>query len=1018
MERFQQKRSRDRERHSRGYASKITNLADQKSGSNLVLMERARGGNRLIRNRRDSPKLASDSSSCSSGTTYEDLFASDLRRSSSKLAGGTPMKKLLAEELSKEMESLRRPPSVIARLMGFDGMPPQQPVHKHQKRFSENYLQRTASIGLQGNSSCYVSHSFGKNVREQQEFKDVFEDLEASKAERQGTTNSKLTEAEVAFIRQKFMDAKRLSTDEKLQHSKEFHDALEVLDSNKDLLLKFLQEPDSLFTKHIHDMQGVPPHSGLGHKSVLKSSNNPKCENIDIWWKSERKTERMDVTDSLLKHDNGIVSHSHSKHGIHNSHKNSKSGLGGKDEICLLPTRIVVLKPNLGKAQNAARSVSSPSSSEGFQSGHRKHKEITSSQNRVLFAEVRERKTSSNNVELLRHRSRGSREIANEITRNMRHNVSSGFVKVSRSGIRGYAGDESSCYTSGNDSAKESDVGRQTSRNVFGLKDRYSPSSSYSTESSVSREAKKRLSERWKMTHRFQEVGLVSRGSTLGEMLAKPDREMRPMSFDSLIGEDGAGDRFARNDGGSRRSSPLGISSRDGWKDVLSGTLPRSKSLPASSTAFGSPKASIRQGAFGNDRCLMPKEAINQGTSKSRRRNSNQKDSSFSRNPIYGSKESQSSLWEDRVSNNIVEEIQISLDVPGNNLQEKDVSEKPMVHEPSAGSGANTTLVPDIVAKSEPTDVSMSSETPEELLPEPTTCVLLVKNGDPSAHDPYDSIPQETSNGRPVEVSVPSPRAVTEPESPASCKEADNPSPVSVLEPPFVEEISSDSECFDKVSSDLQGLRIQLQLLKLESSEAYTEGLGMIVSSDEDTGEGSIGLPAEKEELMGVFRAKENRDLSYLFDVLVDSGFHGANLENALATWYSLECPVSLLVFETLEKKYGEQISWTRSARKLLFDRINSGLMEILRLCMDPHPWVKPERKKISPRQCTEALEEELWNLLDSRGKEASEGSSEKVVIREMKWLELGDEIDVIGREIERLLTDEVISEAVSMLGV
>ena len=52
-------------------------------------------------------------------------------------------------------------------------------------------------------------------------------------------------EKKMALVRQKFMEAKRLSTDERLRQSKEFQDALEVLSSNKDLLLKILQEPNT-----------------------------------------------------------------------------------------------------------------------------------------------------------------------------------------------------------------------------------------------------------------------------------------------------------------------------------------------------------------------------------------------------------------------------------------------------------------------------------------------------------------------------------------------------------------------------------------------------------------------------------------------------------------------------------------------------------------------------------------------------------------------------------------------------
>lgn len=42
-------------------------------------------------------------------------------------------------------------------------------------------------------------------------------------------------------------------------------------------------------------------------------------------------------------------------------------------------------------------------------------------------------------------------------------------------------------------------------------------------------------------------------------------------------------------------------------------------------------------------------------------------------------------------------------------------------------------------------------------------------------------------------------------ESPVSSKVADQPSPVSVLEAPFTDDLSSCSECFESLSADIHG---------------------------------------------------------------------------------------------------------------------------------------------------------------------------------------------------------------------
>ncbi|EPS67988.1 hypothetical protein M569_06785, partial [Genlisea aurea] len=72
--------------------------------------------------------------------------------------------------------------------------------------------------------------------------------------------------------REKFSEAKRLSMDGKLRQSKQFQDALEVLSSNKDLFLKCLQEPDSIFSEHLGGWLSVPPPPDTRRITVLLPS--------------------------------------------------------------------------------------------------------------------------------------------------------------------------------------------------------------------------------------------------------------------------------------------------------------------------------------------------------------------------------------------------------------------------------------------------------------------------------------------------------------------------------------------------------------------------------------------------------------------------------------------------------------------------------------------------------------------------------------------------------------------------
>uniref|UniRef100_A0A5B7AX11 DUF4378 domain-containing protein n=1 Tax=Davidia involucrata TaxID=16924 RepID=A0A5B7AX11_DAVIN len=964
-------------------------------------------GNRQIQKQRTVPKLASDSSSCGSGTTEEDLFTFELARSSSIRVTGTPIKKLLAEEMSKETESKRRPPSVIARLMGLDGLPPQQPVHRQQKGFSENYPQRTAPIRFQRNDRLCERQFNRKSSMEQQEFKDVYEVSETSKVKSgsylsKGTANSKLTEAEMAFVRQKFMDAKRLSTDEKLQGSKEFCDTLEMLDSNKDLLLKFLQQPDSLFTKHLFDLRDAVPKSQCSHIAVIKTSNYAKYESSAIGWKLDRETSLKYDSSSRRKNQGCHFSQSYNNRGAHNSLKSSKVQLEGKAEADVLPARIVVLKPNLGKMRNATKSVSSPYS-HAYPSDCKMHAEYPN----IGSGEAGScgKKNLYNDVGFSRPKSRESREIAKEITRRMRESLCSEPINLS-SVIRGYAGDESSYDMSVSDSASDSEVTILTSRNSFDRSDRKKLSSFHSIESSVSREAKNRLSERWKMTHRHQDVGGVGKGSTLGEMLAIPDRETRPGNLDAMIGLDGPSERFSSIDETAWWESPLGISSRDGWKDGCIRALSR-RSHPASSVGFGGPKTSTQHEVVDDDGYLMPNEAVNRGRNKMVKGNFNQKDL-LSRNSRSSNRKSQSSRHTYRDSTDSSQELDFSQFQMGVKLGKKNLSEqKPMVSDMPANNAADTSSITDAIADAENEYMTMSSESPDELLPKPSTSML--EDGNTSCRGIEYSNAQEPSIGSSEEGPVPLQCPIPEPQSPESSKEADHPSPVSVLEVPFTEDVSSGSECFERVSADLHELRLQLKLLKMES-EDHADG-PMLMPGNEDVGQGFVAV--SEETGMHVAECWES---SYLVDVLVDSGFNDTDPDMFMVTWHSPECPLGPWVFDNLEKKYCDETTWLKSERRLLFDRINSGLLEIYQCFKDPHPWVKPVvTRMVASNWPKDGIKNELYKLLASQVNSANEDIAEKVLEVGSQWLDLGANIDVIGKEIERLLIDDLIAELLTM---
>ncbi|CAL0299609.1 unnamed protein product [Lupinus luteus] len=918
-------------------------------------------------------------SSGGDGVADKDSFSFKFGWKSSKQQSGTPIKKLIAEEMTGETESKRRSPGVVARLMGLDGLPFQQSTNKQHKGSSENHLQRATQ--LEKNRCRGTSYDGGRSSRrsskDQQEFKDVFEVSDIAKVESyrysmQGSSDLKITNAEMSFIEQKFMDAKRLATFQDLQSSKDFLDTLEVLDSNKDLLLKYFKQPDSLFKKHLNDLQAAPSESRLGHVEAIKLSDIEKYEH-EFNWKSYRETTRLSYSRPHYKDGDGYPSYIDRRHAMHSSPKSSKLQFKERDIKDAVPTKIVVLKPNLGKVQNGNRIVSS-------------HTFPVQHGNDTEFPDVRFRDTEQYQMKILpdtarhsRQNSLESREIAKEITRKMKSSLNNGCI-ISSSKFRGYVGDDSSCSASGNESPGESVETPETWGTSVGLNS-HSRRSSHSSESSVSREAKERLSERWKVAHKSQKVQAINRSSTLAEMLANPEKEMKVASSDSMPIGESSRNRFSCNGEPARRVEPLGISSRDGWKDGYIGSLPRSKSLPASSTAFGSPRTILPIEALRDERLMMPMEAFKRERKRAPK-SRDQRHGTNTRSTKYGHKKP----WSLHPSNVDGNEFSLDLDTVKNkmkiNLEEHSPKLEVLITESFASIPIDTTVVTDDVVDvaTEKAVGSSESEPSEKIVLELSSCEIIKAETDDADKD--NSMQQELSA-----------------ESSCCNADADQPSPVSVLEPSFTDDLSSCSDCFGSLSADLQGLRMQLRLLKLESEECVDE------PSDEDGRETSTGISEDS----GLWRTEDSWESSYIFDVLSESG-----IDRAQHILNSLDCPVNLSVFDELEKRYSDWTTCSRSERRLFFDRINSGIINIHEQSVNALPWASFETKTITSKLAETGLQDVLYRLLGSQAK-VKDDSMGKLLVMESQWLDLKNDIDVIGREVEILLLDDLVAEIAGM---
>ncbi|RDX62417.1 hypothetical protein CR513_59259, partial [Mucuna pruriens] len=275
-----------------------------------------------------------------------------------------------------------------------------------------------------------------------------------------------------------------------------------------------------------------------------------------------------------------------------------------------------------------------------------------------------------------------------------------------------------------------------------------------------------------------------------------------------------------------------------------------------------------------------------------------------------------------------------------------------------------------------------------------STVFILSQEIDSLSHTSYASKQQDTSDFQ--EDSVNSLSSEADPDSHGSFEEAYRPSPISVLDSSFGEDIRFSSKCDNCV---------------YDSSEVDDEEFGVNVSSDEDCGEESVGYSEESKDIAGIFRAEESRNFSYVVEVLNEAGTCNRSLFTDFSTWHSAECPISPSVFEILEKKFGEQQLWKRSERKLLFDRINSGLLEILQPYLYIPMWEKLVSRRLNAEPRQDMIEEEMWGLLVAQEKKASKELVDNMLGGEIRWIELVEDVEDIVREIVKLLIEELANE-------
>uniref|UniRef100_A0A6M2E6R7 DUF3741 domain-containing protein n=1 Tax=Populus davidiana TaxID=266767 RepID=A0A6M2E6R7_9ROSI len=971
-----------------GCLGRMVNLFDLSNGvaGNRLLTDKPHhDGSSISRSQSDMARMLS----VPFGDQVEDkMIVSELRRSSlNKKANATPMKTLIAQEMSKEVESKHNPPNLVAKLMGLDTLPHQQPVAAAaQRSHSRDYSRRSLShSGIFVESwdedhSCLDKQmpSEGHLCQEQSEYKDVYEIWQQSQktmvrnsSPQKRNHNENVNTRKMALVRQKFMEAKRLSTDEKGRQSKEFQDALEVLSSNKDLFLKFLQEPNSLFSQHLHDMQSMPPSPETKHITVLRPSKVVDNERFaGSGKKSDKPTKQQVHTGQATGWESNL--------GYSPAFSNEKI----VEYPPAQPTRIVVLKPSPGKIHDIKALVSPPSSPPRMLHGEDFYDE-------------------PEDVE-----GQEPREVAKLITRNMRENLMGhrrDETLLSSMYSNGYTGDDSSFNKSVNDYAVENlsdtEIMSPTSRHSWDYINRfdspYSTSSfsraSCSPESSVCREAKKRLSERWAMMasngRALEQKNARRSSSTLGEMLALSDTK----KFMRAEEEDSIKEQQPR---GSTSCITSHLNKEDGTADSPR-TLLRSKSLPVSTTVLGAtPNVEVSPPDAGKTE--VPKDLTKAKTVKSSLKG---KVSSlfFSRNKKPSKDKSVACQSKDEFQSAIPETPCLPI---------------PLTEKVSDGAAQCT-----------------NNSGHEK-------CSSHGLHASAGIHTYPDFICMETKQDI---VSHEGGLSVTKPVVPGNMNEnQDQPSPISVLEPPFEEDDSTILEASGLIRKpDYRGIEVPLKSNLIGKSPPI-ESVARTLTWDNSCAETASSYPLKPSTSpvsLGA-EADEKYWFSFVHTLLTAAGLDcEVQLDSFFSRWHSPESPLD----PSLRDKYANpndkellheaKRRQRRSNQKLVFDCVNAALVEITghgsdrstramtssgvqnRLVEDAQPmvaeyvWAQMKEWFCNDVRCA------------SGGGDSNSLVVEMVVRKEVVgkgWIDkMRVELDTLRNEIEGKLLDELVEETV-----
>ncbi|CAN6349526.1 unnamed protein product [Urochloa humidicola] len=881
-----------------------------------------------------------------------------IREGFSNKSNAVPVKK----EAPKQVEFTHCSPGIVARLMGLDTVPRpkkvldrcQSDIHANLQRHLSGVV-REVACASSGDQSCNVSSD------ELPALKDVFEVTEVENMamhellqpqnEEQYLRN---LEADLEFVRQKFLDAKRLATDEGHRNSKEFSEALEILHSKKDAFLEILEENRTAvsgFSGHILSCSGFQCSPHTSNTTAAESSDQEilcsmagVCDEV---FDRPREFEKL-IPSMLLKETSVASVEPLAPNGVKSKGSSHRS-------------QIVVLKPNLQR-KNFTPVVSSQETSNYKQRRGRQHSKP------------------------LQHSKQYSVPQKNEVPEEEGIATQKVRKQTTKSVSRRRQYKEEYNLVVDTEKTKLASTSHDDTMPIY--------SSTNSAGPSVSRKARKHLSERWQMACESGSENSIPKGiTTLGEMLGLSDGDAPKETSH----KGSSNPTLSRSNVREVPASPLGISSKDGWKrgiyceddsrGSMSRNFPRSKSLPASLTT--STKLSGRRQSTPTCRLPILKDILNTPADESENAPVRK------RSPIRNVKQRNGRTIVHRGKENKLpeKEIHVTLEKARHSICISDLSQ---------ASNMYTEKYPDDAIRTEDQQNSNSVVQHDDKKNSEGHMGWIYQTSFPeskevpSIQNQYNvALEEERSPSVEIDIGQVDTRA-TQSVSIASGESCECSSPTA-SSPQSSGEETSYFGIFNSINVGIQELRAQLKILKMEGPDDICGDYSDMVSTDEANNMNISTYQATTEEQLPIFKNEEDRDLCYVQDMLASV----CDLPDYPEGWQ-----VGSDVFLCLENKYSKLLLWSKSDRKLLFDLVNSILADMTTPDNSLHSKIM---MKCWPEIDCGQLAEDVWQMVQKQS------NYEDFALEDVQPLPLDhrSELEVIGMKIARMIHDDIIKDSI-----